>query len=67
MSKYVMTIEVKATDVLDEKNVEYFEGLTLEQRHERIGEMKTDIKRMFQREMDEGAEINVSVHVEKEV
>lgn len=60
--KYAVIIDVNARVVGDGT---FWESLTPEQRAERIGEMKADVRRLIADEMDEGAEVDVKIRIEE--
>lgn len=63
--KYEMTIEIVAKNTYDDETARKFSELTPEKRAEQIGELRAEIHRLFIREMDDGAEVDVNVRVEE--
>ncbi|WP_232696149.1 hypothetical protein [Brevibacillus daliensis] len=64
--KHVMVIEVVAKKTFDEEATLMLDALTPDQLTERLDEIKTETHRLFSREMEDGAEIVVSVRIEED-
>jgi divalent metal cation (Fe/Co/Zn/Cd) transporter len=65
MGKYKVIVEVHATSVSDEASDKRLDALTPEQTAEEVAEIEENVREMIRSNMDEGAEITVSVRLEE--